>query len=830
MADNRPLKHIKIDGASSSEEFVSPRRGSSPPIKQRNRKRHGNKILDRLNKIREEFESLKEKELPEGIVQDNAIYVEFISDYDVEPAFDSFHDDRSSKFQLINIKKESIKENDKEKVRYRVNVMLTEGGISHFINKVKEYLSENTKYKGEDTGNPQNRRLINNINIIQQAALEAFWSEPKEVPFPDKDEEVWWEVWFRRKREADNDQERERIINQLNLVDAEISEQELVFPEHYIRLVKATSVQLSNSLILLDSLAELRKPKETADFFTGLTITEKEDSIQELKDRIEKKSNENSIAVCLLDSGVQNKHPLLKGFLTDENMHTYKPEWGTYDGANNGGHGTCMAGLSLYGDLTEALTSTSNIQLYHQLESVKIINHQDPHDPDLYGAVTEESVSSPIASFPDRARVYCMAVTDKDQAFHGRPSSWSAAVDKITFGGREENNKQLLLISGGNVFIEKPEDYPDLNYYDSVHDPGQSFNAITVGSYTEMDTVDGETKHLAEKGGMAPSNSTSVMWENEWAIKPDIVLEGGNYGVERGDLVKPHSLQLLTTSSDYRVNYFKTFCDTSASTALAARMAAQIKFEYPDLWQETIRGLMIHSAEWTQAMLKDEKFKELERVKKRGILRSFGYGVPNLQKALHSANNSLTLIAEEEIQPYQKEGLIKYNEIHYYQLPWPKEVLEKELSETDVKLNITLSYFIEPNPGDRIYANKFSYQSHGLRFNVIRPGEDFETFRKRVNGKIREEGERGFSGEDWVIGSQHRDKGSIHRDMWEGSGADLSTRNTIAVYPVYGWYQKRSKLVRFNDFVRYSLIISIETPKMETDIYTPVKNLIEIET
>jgi hypothetical protein len=211
------------------------------------------------------------------------------------------------------------------------------------------------------------------------------------------------------------------------------------------------------------------------------------------------------------------------------------------------------------------------------------------------------------------------------------------------------------------------------------------------------------------------------------------------------------------------------------------------------------------------------------------VLRSFGYGVPNLEKALYSARNSLTLIAEEYIQPFQKEDRVKYNEIHYYKLPWPKEVLENELSEKDVKLNITLSYYIEPNPGNRIYANKFSYQSHGLRFHVIKPSEDFDTFRRRLNRNIREEGEKGFSGEEWIIGAQYRDKGSIHRDMWEGSGVDLSTRNIIAVYPVYGWYAKRHNLEKYDQFVRYSLIVSIETDEMEVDIYTPVKNQIAIE-
>jgi len=331
---------------------------------------------------------------------------------------------------------------------------------------------------------------------------------------------------------------------------------------------------------------------------------------------------------------------------------------------------------------------------------------------------------------------------------------------------------------------------------------------------------------------MSPSNSTSVIWENDWAIKPDIVMEGGNLLNQDGDLVTPASLQLLTTHKDYRTMLLQTFGDTSAATALASRFAALLIEQYPEFWPETIRALIIHSAEWTKTMLGGGNVvdvKTFNKDEKRNLLRSFGYGVPNLKRALYSANNSLTLIAEKEITPYKKDGYVKYNDIHMFELPWPTEILQEALGDSDVKLNITLSYFIEPNPGSRKYSNSFSYQSHGLRFNVIKPGEDIETFHKRVNKNTREDGESGFSGESWIIKEQYRNKGSIHRDFWIGSGADLATRNCIAVYPSSGWYRMRKKLEKYNSSVRYSLVVTIEAPEVDVDIYTPIRTLIPIE-
>jgi hypothetical protein len=79
------------------------------------------------------------------------------------------------------------------------------------------------------------------------------------------------------------------------------------------------------------------------------------------------------------------------------------------------------------------------------------------------------------------------------------------------------------------------------------------------------------------------------------------------------------------------------------------------------------------------------------------------------------------------------------------------------------------------------------------------------------------------------LGSIVRDKGCIHKDIWEGTAADLATRSRIAVYPVGGWWKNRKNLNRFENSVRYSLILTIDTPGIDTDIYTPVFNQIPVE-
>jgi hypothetical protein len=228
----------------------------------------------------------------------------------------------------------------------------------------------------------------------------------------------------------------------------------------------------------------------------------------------------------LLDTGLNHAHPLIAPIAAAADLHTYKPAWGVDD---RQGHGTPMAGLVTYGDLTEVLPANGDVQLSHRVESVKLINPADPHEKNLYGAVTVESVNR-VEVTPDRRRVYCMAITATDDRDRGRPSSWSAAVDDLT-SGRTDGVRRLMLISGGNT--DDRRHYPDSNMTDGVHDPAQAWNALTIGGYTEKALIDPAKypgwQPLAKAGDLAPASCTSMTWKGtRWPIKPDIVLEASN--------------------------------------------------------------------------------------------------------------------------------------------------------------------------------------------------------------------------------------------------------------------------------------------------------------
>ena len=166
---------------------------------------------------------------------------------------------------------------------------------------------------------------------------------------------------------------------------------------------------------------------------------------------------------------------------------------------------------------------------------------------------------------------------------------------------------RLIVLAAGNT----REHHAWINYPASlstnlIHDPGQAWNALTVGAFTEkVETEEASIEPVAPFGGLSPFTTTSAAWDRAWPLKPDVVFEGGNVGKDALGAAGMPSLNLLTTHPEHTRKLFTTTNATnatSAASALCARMAAQLMSAYPQLRPETIRALIVHSADWTGAM------------------------------------------------------------------------------------------------------------------------------------------------------------------------------------------------------------------------------------
>jgi hypothetical protein len=527
--------------------------------------------------------------------------------------------------------------------------------------------------------------------------------------------------------------------------------------------------------------------------------------------------------------------------LAEDDMHTAEEQWGVADEFDHQ-HGTGMAGTALYGCLTQVMTEAGDIVLRHRLESVKIMQNGVENSPPDYGRIMQEGVISAHLKAPQRNRILCMAVTADDRD-GGLPSLWSGATDDLCVG-IITGKPQLMFVSAGNVrdeFYDNDYVYHDYNQTRAaVEDPAQAWNVLTVGAMTELCMIQQERwegwQPIAETGDLCPTSRTSLAWpadnQRGWPIKPDLVMEGGNYAQLGNNRSSTDDLSMLTTILHDSGRLLDTTRDTSPATALAARCAAILWSHYPHLWPETVRALLVHSANWSQRMI--DRFPGNSKTAAHRRLRCFGYGVPDLRRAIHSAENEVSLTFEGALQPFQKKDSdYRTYQMHLHHLPWPVEVLQA-MGAAQVRMRVTLSYFIEPSPGSVGWKVNTRYPSHGLRFDVVRPTESLPDFKKRISRDFWEDGKRPEDKveetRNWVIGEQGRTHGSIHSDWWAGSAAELATCGSIVVYPVTGWWKDRPHLGRYESFARYSLIVSLESDDENVDLYTPISELVDVQT
>lgn len=694
---------------------------------------------------------------------------------------------------------------------------------------IQDYTSGDLTKKGKV---PRKDR-VEPIDAIRQARLETFWTDEPDALPREPNDAIWWEAWS-------FPGQAEKVSAAAGAIGLAVAEESywLKFPETTVIPIYATRVEMELLLFAATGIAELRRASATPAFFTEADYEDQTEWTADLAERVIWPGGEVP-AVCLMDTGVNRGHSLLEPAVSAEDLLTVNAAWG---GADDHGHGTPMAGISLLGDLAPRLQETTQIPLSHRLESVKILppTGQTANDPQSYGSITQSAVSIAEINKPDRRRTFCLAITNENVS-GSRATTWSAAIDQAASGNmagdEDEPTARLFVVSAGNA--PSPIEVDDIQSADNlpIEDPAQAWNALSVGGYTNKSEVhDAGFENwtpIARPGEISPFTRTSVTWpQSRSALKPEVVFEAGNRAINPAgtEALTFDSLSLLSTGEDVATQPLVPFAATSAAAAQCAKLATELSAAYPQFWPETIRALIVHSAEWTPWMV--QQLNNAPGMTARyPLLRKFGHGVPSLERAIASAENHLALIAQNEIKPFKSDSKGKrFSDCHFYRLPFPKDILE-QLGEQDVRLKLTLSYFIAPNPGRFASIDAQRYQSYGLRFDLKRRTENEAGFVERTNALERDDplgsGPSGGDNTGWRFGPNSISAGSLHCDEWTGSAVALAARDLICVKPVTGWWKQSVKNCKKRG--RYALIATLSAPGLEVDLHTPIQIAVENE-
>lgn len=835
MAD-KPLSHLLVPGRVAGIRFKPPLAVPKKHKFDRIAGEHGRRLLGQLDELAGtigELEALRE-ELDLPLKRGMAISVEFSA----QAKFDCSKVDWSQDgIELLTVQPHTNSD---------IAVLhVPDGKLSALVRRIRDYV--------ETANEPTIKQaaLVDAIENIKRAAFGEMWTGPAKPPIDDKP--VWFQVWLRHAHGKASD-----VVSEFTELAAKTgitSEAGFVsFPGRLVVAAFGTKSAFETAVEVLDLIAEIRPVEPNAEFFVGkLSQSEQADWTKNLLSRTTFSTGE-APHLCLMDTGVNHGHPLLAPALVDEDMHTYDPAWHKTDHA---GHGSEMAGIALWGDLTKPLSSDADVSVPHRLESVKILPPVGQTAPKLWGKVTAESVYRVEVTAAARPRVFAMMTTSVGHLL-GLPSEWSATVDQLAFGrpsvdvaniGTAKHQPvrvpRLFVLSAGNVPWTEWAEYPSSNQKSPIQNPAQAWNALTVGAATSLTDVDAKTypglTALASSGDLSPSSTTSLLWANSaWPLKPDVVAEGGNASRDKYSVtIGPDALRVLTTSDASTAGLFAATGDTSAAAAEVARLCAHLRAEYPNYWPETIRALVVHGADHTSVMRASFP-KILKQDDKDSLLRTFGFGLVNHNTAQFSTAHRPTLVVQRAFTPFlrQQGGYIGSGPMQLHDLPWPVDELRR-LAEKQVEMRVTLSYFVEPNPSARGWLSKFRYQSFGLRFLVKAASEDDAQFLLRINRQLREElPEEELEDEyndpdvkEWRYGPRIRTRGSVHSDVWTGTAEQLAAKNQIAIVPIGGWWKYWKKAKQYGMEARYALVVSLRVGEdVDADIYTPIATLVASDT
>lgn len=541
--------------------------------------------------------------------------------------------------------------------------------------------------------------------------------------------------------------------------------------------------------------------------------------------------HENSPVVCIIDSGIQEKHRLLSPAINNDESKSYVDgNMDTGDFVKISGHGTKVAGAVLY---PREIPAGGDVRLPCRLQNARILDDKNEISKERFAPPLIEQIVKDFSA----TRIFNLSVSEKKAYSGTHMHELPAAIDKLM-----HEKDVLFIISAGNLyqstgdinnpgiseFIQNQKVYPDYLEDDNckIANPGISFFALTVGSVGHAAFEDDDFKSMAGPDFISPFSRCGFgIWG---AIKPDVVEYGGDLVINKTtSQVKQHpeTSSLLVNSTLYgapavgREGY-----GTSYSAPKVSFIASQLQAEHPNENCLMYRALIVQSARLPSHCFNNPTTRDFA---------NYGYGIPDIDRALNNNQNRITFV---------QNGKLGAKKADIFKLNIPRE-LRGEGKGFGLLIEVTLSFTAKTRLTRK---GAHSYLSSWLEWKSSRYGENFNSFRNRTIQYLdteeaileNEEIETGEKAIKWVVRENpnwtdikiNRNNSSVQKSWAVIEPHQFTEDFSIAVVGHAGWDRN------LENEIPYALCVSFEVVGADVPIYnliaeaqTQVEHQIEAE-
>ncbi len=442
--------------------------------------------------------------------------------------------------------------------------------------------------------------------------------------------------------------------------------------------------------------------------------------------------------IALFDGLPQENHPYLDGILNVDDPDNYAAQYTVQARM----HGTSMASFIAHGDLNNIQHQiTHKIYVRPIMKSRNSLNgtqEEIPEDVLIVDKIHEavrRLYEVDAGRVAPTVRVINLSIGFPGRIFDRIMSPLARLLDWLSYTYRV-----LFVVSAGNHSgnIDVGMSFSDFSSlpieertalmiqnmnnnlrFQRLLSPSESINALTIGaSFSDESTFTADPRQVlpCQDNMVSPASALGRGMNN--SIKPDIIFNGGRNtllqngigGTEfrwRPSLTRaPGSVSAAPYDLSIGSQKIMHSFGTSNAAAMISHEASRCFDALSDVFSDAgevlpydavallIKAMLVHGAEWGDLY---STFSSVLGIPKRFtdyVYRFFGYGKPNIDKAIECAKNRITLLGYGEL----KDG-----EAHLFDLPLPFD----EFSRSQIlrRLTATLASFTPITPSRQAYRS-----------------------------------------------------------------------------------------------------------------------------